>query len=368
MIGLAITVVLFKYYRDKKGTTISELLSSDNKGLNVLTGIVTTFTFILIVAAQFVALSKLLAPYFPSVNPLLITFIVSTGVFSYVFFGGFNSVTKTDILQYILITLFLVIPMLFFALFRADNQIAAGSNHTFVAMPIDYIILFSIPIVFTPLSQDINLRAKSAKNPRQGKLGLMIGGLFYFSIALAAAYVGVYMGKHGIELSDPEQAIPIFFKEAFPVVGFFAIIATLSAIVSSLDSYTLNSITSISNDIIRPLSKKEDNPPRNIKIAALITYLLAMAIALFFNKVLALSMTSLLIYISVLLPIACANQLKLKGNQTFIIVVLEILFILTVEIAKLGVSPKAVIYPAFGCVLSLVFWMINTLCYANKKK
>jgi Na+/proline symporter len=108
IIGLFIAVLLFNHYRDNKGTTISELLSSDYKGLNVLTGVVSSFTFILIVAAQFVALSKLLAPYFPSVNPLLITFVVSTGIFSYVFFGGFNSVTKTDILQYILITLFLV--------------------------------------------------------------------------------------------------------------------------------------------------------------------------------------------------------------------------------------------------------------------
>jgi len=368
LIGLLITILLFNKYRDNKGTTISELLSFDNKAMNVLTGIVTSFTFILIVAAQFVALSKLLAPYFPSVNPLLITFFVSTGIFSYVFFGGFNSVTKTDILQYILITIFLVLPMLFFALFMADNQVAAGNTHSFVAMPIDYIILFSIPIVFTPLSQDINLRVKSAKNSRQGKLGLMIGGLFYLSITLAAAYVGVYMGKHGIALSDPEQAIPIFFKDAFPKLGFFAIIATLSAIVSSLDSYTLNSITSISNDIIRPLSTRNDNPPRNIKIAAIITYILAMAIALFFNKVLALSMTSLLVYISVLLPISMANILKLKGSQIFVMTIVEILFIVMVEVTKIELSPKAIVYPVFGCSISLVFWLINTLYHGNKTK
>lgn len=368
LIGLLITILLFNKYRNNKGTTISELLSFDSKAMNVLTGIVTTFTFILIVAAQFVALSKLLSPYFPSVNPLLITFFVSTGIFSYVFFGGFNSVTKTDILQYILITIFLVLPMLYFALFGADNQIDDMTTHSFVVMPIDYIILFSIPIVFTPLSQDINLRVKSAKNPRQGKLGLLIGGFFYLSITLAAAYVGVYMGKHGIELSDPEQAIPIFFKDSFPMVGFFAIIATLSAIVSSLDSYTLNSITSISNDIIRPLSKREDNPPRNIKIAAVITYLLAMVIALFFNKVLSLSMTSLLVYISVLLPVAMANTLKLKESQTFVMTIVEILFIVMVEVTKLDISHKAIVYPLFGCSITILVWLINTCYHGNKTK
>lgn len=369
LIGLYIAVLLFERYRNNKGTTISELLSSDHKGLNVLIGIVTSFTFILIVAAQFVALSKLLAPYFPSVNPLLITFVVSTGVFSYVFFGGFNSVTKTDILQYILMTLFLVVPMLFFVLFKAVNPTSTASDaHSFAVMPIDYIILFSIPILFTPLSQDVNLRVKSAKSPHQGKLGLMIGGVFYLSITLAAAYVGIYMGEHGIDLGDPEQAIPIFFKDTFPVFGFAAIIATLSAIVSTLDSYTLNSITSISNDIVRPLSRNKDNPPRNIKIASVITYSIAMAIALFFNKVLALSMTSMLIYISVLLPIALSNTLKLKGKQTFILALIEILFIIIVEVTKIEISPKAIVYPACGCAMSLVFWLINSISYHGSKE
>ena len=169
------------------------------------------------------------------------------------------------------------------------------------------------------------------------------------------------MGEHGIDLNDPEQAIPIFFKDTFPVLGFAAIIATLSAIVSTLDSYTLNSITSISNDIIRPLSRRKDNPPHNIKIASLITYSLAMVIALFFNRVLALSMTSMLIYISVLLPIALSNHLKLNGKQTFSLAVLEILFIVVVEVTKIGLSPKAIIYPAAGCVLSIVFWIFNSI-------
>jgi Sodium:solute symporter family. len=250
-----------------------------------------------------------------------------------------------------------------FVLFKADNQYLSKDNHLFTAMPIDYIILFSIPIVFTPLSQDVNLRIKSAKNSSQGKWGLMIGGFFYLSITLAAAYVGIYMGRHGIDLNDPEQAIPIFFRDTFPVLGFAAIIATLSAIVSSLDSYTLNSITSISNDIIRPLTRRKDNPPRNIRIASIITYLLAMAIALFFNKVLALSMTSLLIYISVLLPIAFANRLNLKGKQSFIMAILEIVFIVMVEVIGVPISPKAVIYPVFGCIVVLIIKILNLLCH-----
>lgn len=365
MIGLLVVLAFYKKYENDTGTTISDLLSSNHKGLSVLIGIVTSFTFILIVAANFVALSKLLSPFFPSINPLLITFVVSTMVFSYVFFGGFNSVTKTDILQFVLITALLIIPLLVFIVKRQGNLAADEITHEFSVMPIDYIILFSIPALFTPLSQDINLRIKSAKNQKNGKIGLIMGGLFYFSITLTTAYVGIYLGDNNVELVDPEQAIPFFFKNSFNGFGFIAIIASLAAIISTLDSYTLNSITSISNDIIKTLSRSEDNVSRNIKIASLITYITAMAIALFFNKVLALSLTSLLIYISVLIPVALGNKIKIPSSKILLGSVVSILFIFVIEILQIAISPKAFIYPMIGCGIVLIIKIFHKKAMSN---
>jgi Na+/proline symporter len=367
MIGLIISIMLYKLYLSDKWATISDLLSSNHKGLNVLVGCVTSFVFVLIVASQFVALSKMLVPYFPSINPLLITLIVWTGVFSYVFFGWFNSVTKTDVLQFILIMLFFVIPMWFFVVSWNLYDYWLWNNHEFVSMPLDYIILFSIPILFTPLSQDINLRIKSAKDSTNGKIWLFVWGLFYFIIALTAAYVWIYLGKTWIQLTDPEQAIPFFFKEKFPYVWFVAVVATLAAIVSSLDSYTLNSITSISNDIIHPLCKKEKSAANNIKIASLITYVLGMSIALFFNKVLALSLTSLLIYISVLSPIVLWKVLRLKSKSIFISSIINILAIIVCEVFNIWFEPKAVIYPLFWCVVILIFFVMDYVLEMKNK-
>jgi len=363
ILGIFIVILLYKKYRNDNGTTISDLLASDNRKLAVLIGVITSFTFVLIVAANFVALSKLLSPYFPMINPLWITFIVSTLVFSYVFFGGFNSVTRTDILQWILITGLLVIPVLFFVVGNSGHLVANEVTHKFVAMPIDYIVLFAIPVIFTPLSQDINIRIKSAKNDRQGKIGLLMGGIFYASIAVAAAYIGIYMGNNNIVLADSEQAMPLFFRDNFPRFGFLAIIAALAAIISTLDSYVLNSITSISNDIIKPCFNGKGEVKKNIKIAALITYIIAMAIALFFNKVLVLSLTSLLVYISVLAPIAFGNLIKLSDKKIFVASIINIIAILYVEFSSMSVNPRAVIYPVFGCVIMLFFAATNS----NKK-
>lgn len=359
MIGLIIVLFLYKIYESDTGTTMAELLSFDDKPLNVLIGVVTSFTFMLIVASNFVALSKLLSLYFPMVNPLLITFFVSTLVFSYVFWGGFNSVTRTDVFQYLLITIFLILPIAIFMVSNQGKLTAAEITHEYSAMPLDYIILFSIPVLFTPLSQDINIRIKSAKSPCAGKTGLLLGGVFYFSIVLSAAYVGIYLGNNNISLSDPEQAIPLFFKDHLPHVGFLCAIAVLSAIISTLDSYILNAMTSISNDIIRPFSKHGSTPSGNIKIAALITYIVAMTIALFFNKVLLLSLTSLLIYVSVLTPIALGNALQLSSRKIFLASIINIVAIVSVEVMLLPLSPKAIVYPLWGCTIMLLFHLHN---------
>lgn len=359
ILGIIIVLIFYKRYEKDTGTTVSDLLSSNHKGLTILIGAVTSFTFILIVAANFVSLSKLLSPYFPTVNPLLLTFIFSTLVFSYVFFGGFNSVTRTDILQYVLITILLVIPILIFVINHHDNLKANVITHNFEIMPVDYIILLSIPMFFTPLSQDINIRIKSAKNSIHGRCGLIMGSIFYSSIVISTAFVGIYLGNNNIVLSDPEQAVPLFFKNNFQQFGFLAIIAALAAIVSSLDSYILNSMTSISNDIIKPVTKSKIRVSKTIRIAALITYVIAMAIALFFNKILFLTLTSLLIYISILMPIVVGKKLNLSGNGLFIGSLINITIIIIIEVLSLRVSPKALLYPLFGCVVMVLVSLIK---------
>lgn len=360
ILGILIVLLLYGKYKNNNGTTISDLLACNHRGLALLIGIVTSFAFVLIVAANFVALSKLISPYFPSINPLWITFIASTLVFSYVFLGGFKSVTRTDILQYVLINVLLVLPVLYFVLQNAGHLSAETVTHEFVAMPLDYMVLFAIPMVFTPLSQDINLRIKSAKSKAHGMVGLFVGGLFYATIAVCAAWVGVYLGNMNIVLPDPEQSIPFFFQMYFPTFGVLAITAVLAAIVSTLDSYVLNSITAISNDIIKPCCKSK-SVSKTIKMAALVTYVVAMMIALFFNKILVLALTSLLIYISVLTPIALGRLLKVSEKWLFVASLINVIAIIMMETFSVVIAPKAIVYPLFGCAIVLLAKGISRL-------
>ncbi|MCH8034203.1 MAG: hypothetical protein IH950_10685 [Bacteroidetes bacterium] len=359
VLGILIVISLFNKYRDDKGVTISNLLSGNYKNLNILIGVVTSFVFILIVSAQFVALSKLVSPYFQNINPLAITLILSTAIFSYVVLGGFTSVTKTDILQLIFIGFFLIIPVLIFILTNEFSVAKVSeSEHQFLPMPLNYIILFSIPILFIPLSQDINIRVKSAKNIRNGKIGLLVGAAIYFSIILIATYIGIYLAENGVVLDDPETAYTIFFQTKFSNIGFLGVVAALAAIVSSLDSYTLNGIISVSNDILSEIPfLKRTRHTTIINIAGIIVFIISLGIALFFNEILVLVLTALLIYISVLFPIAFAKKLNMKNNLIFFSSLLIILFIIFIEILKVQIEPKAVIYPTAGLLIMSIFYI-----------
>ncbi|MCK4664999.1 MAG: hypothetical protein KAT68_19170 [Bacteroidales bacterium] len=359
--GLLIVIFFIKQYREDNGVTISDLLSKVDRKLSILIGIITTVVFLLFIAAQFVALSKLLMPYFPSVNPIILTIIPSTLIFSYVFLGGFVSVTRTDIMQFFFIAFLFIIPVAYFFLFKEAHILK--TNHTqptFQAMPMNLIILLAFPLLYIPFSQDINIRAKSAVTKRQATLGVIWGGIFYSLIIISSTYIGITLAKNGIILDDTEKAFSTFFKEYYPHIGIIAIIATLAAIVSSLDSYSLNAISSMSNDILLKLNPfKEKKQKVFIKISAILVFILSLGIALFFNKVLTLILTALLIYISTLVPIAFGRKFKLPDSYIFTSSVLLIISIIVIELFKVELSPKAIIYPGLGVLFMISFLIIK---------
>ena len=84
-----------------------------------------------------------------------------------------------------------------------------------------------------------------------------------------------------------------------------------------------------------------------------------MLIALFFNKILVLTLTSLLIYISVLSPIALANRFNLSEKKIFIGSLINISIIIIAEVLALALSPKALIYPLIGCFVMLILKMFE---------
>lgn len=365
--GILIVLMFIKAYQQDNGVTISNLLSKSGRKLSVLIGIITTVVFILILAAQFVALSKLLSPYFTSVHPLILTAVLSAAIFSYVFWGGFSSVTKTDILQLVFIGLFLVAPVIYYILVNKPASPEHSDNVIeFTKMPLNLIILLSLSLLFIPLSQDVNIRVKSAVSKKQAITGLLIGAGLYATIVIISSFLGITIANSGMTLDDPELAFTTFFQTHYPTFGIMAVLAALAAIISSMDSFALNAITSVSQDLLSGVKSLKSKSYRwLINVAGLFVFVAALSIALFFNEILALILTALLIYVSVLIPIAIGKKLVIKDTLIFWSSLILIAGIVVSEMLKFDIDPKAVYYPISGVILMLLSYFLHRF---NSKK
>jgi Na+/proline symporter len=352
IIGIVISIVFIKKYRQDNGITISQLLSSNDKKLSLYIGIISSTVFLLITSAQFVALSKILTPFFPNINPTLLFLIPSGLILIYVFIGGFSAVTNTDILQLILILTFLIVPFGYYLIEFNNSTQPSNQEITFSKMPTDLMILLSISIFYVPISQDINIRAKSAKSDSQAVLGFICGAFFYSLIVVICLYMGITLAKDGVKLDDTEQAFTSFFKHYLPQIGIFSVLAGIAAIWSTLDTYLVNGITSVAQDVLKKIPSTQKVQERKIiLISGFIVYIISILFCLYFKQVLSLILTALLIYISVLIPIAFARWLKLKDNHIFILSTITTISIVMVEVFKIEISPKAILYPTFGLVI-----------------
>lgn len=354
--GIGISAALIRKYRANKGITMADLLSSDYKPLAIYVGVITATIFLLITSAQYVAFSKLLAPYFPGVPPFVMMLIPSAVITIYVLLGGFWAVTKTDVLQLFFVLSVLVLPVAWFALAQTrEPETASPAAIPQGRMPTDLMILLCVSILYVPISQDMNIRAKSARTSGAA-VGGFLGGAFFYSVVVATCvYMGITLAKHGVKLEDPESTFTSFFRQYYRSWGILAVLAGMAAIWSTLDTYLVNTITAFAGDVIRKVGIGQSVTDRRlIAGSGVAVFIAAMLVALYFFKILSLVLTALLLYISVLIPIACGRRMRVPDRVVFVLSVLIAVGIAACEWLKLPVNPKTIIYPAVGVAIMVV--------------
>ena len=351
--GLIVLFFIDKYRKDK-GITMANFLSSNHQGLSTFIGFVTTIFYTIILASQFLALSKVLGGYFPNIESSLLIVFPSLLIFSYVFFGGFSSVTKTDVLQLIFVVSFYILPVLYLWI-GSEIEIERMSSSSFEPMPLNIVGSFLLMTMLFPFSQDVNIRAKSAKSKKHAIVGIGLGIVLYVIISFISVSIGVILAKDGIALNDSEGALSLFFSHYYPTVGIFAILAILAAIISTLDSMALNAITSLSNDILLKTSLfKKSSSTKLINMSGIIIFLVAISIALFFNQVLDLILMGIVLYVAVIAPIALGKRLNISDDSLLISSILSVVLIVSIEMVGDMVELKAFVYPLMGIVLMLI--------------
>ena len=197
--------------------------------------------------------------------------IIGLGLFSatYTYLGGLSAVVKTDIIQFVIL-----LAGGFMVLFVSLDQLG-GWKQLYIKTPdlmhlhlpadhdklpwIHIFGLFLLNINYWCANQTVMQRSLAAKNLKQAQIGLMVGGLMKYVMAVLIVVPGIalvgILGANG--LAEPDLAFPYLVKNFLPV-GLKGIIlcALFASLMSTVDS-TFNSVATLwSIDIFKEYINK----------------------------------------------------------------------------------------------------------------
>ena len=207
-------------------------------------------------------------------------FIVALGIFSaiYTYLGGLNAVVRTYIIQFCILLLGGIVVCI-----TAINHLG-GWEQLYVKTPekmhlylpadhpklpwIHMFGLFFLNINYWCANQTIMQRSLAAKSLRHAQIGMMVGGLMKYVMAIIVIIPGIalygILGKEG--LSEPDMAFPYLVENYLPIGATGIILCALFASLMSTVDSTFNSLATLwSIDIYKEYINKNASDKQVIR-------------------------------------------------------------------------------------------------------
>jgi SSS family solute:Na+ symporter len=189
-------------------------------------------------------------------SPSVAILVAGGIVVAYSVAGGMWSITLTDYLQFLIMTV-----GIFFLLLPLSIAAAGGFSGMQEALPASYFSLTAIggQTIFTyfllfffglMIGQDIWQRVFTARSPEIARWGSVAAGVYCLLYALAGALVGTAARVMLPDLSTPDNAFARIATEALPAgITGLVIAAALAAVMSTASAGLLASSTILANDV-----------------------------------------------------------------------------------------------------------------------
>ncbi len=242
--------------------------------------------------------------------------VVFLGVFSaiYTVFGGLAAVVRTDIIQFSILTLGGIV-VLFTAihhlggwevlyekpnLLKWGNEYREVDNLMHLHLPADHpklpwihmFGLFFLNINYWCANQSVMQRSLAASSLKQAQVGLMVGGLMKYFMAILIVIPGIALAgilMDAAPLAEPDQAFPYLVKEYLPVGARGLILCALFASLMSTVDSTFNSFATLwSVDFYKGLINKNATDKQVVNVGRL---------AIIFSLITGITMGLVLLYI-----------------------------------------------------------------------
>ena len=270
--------------------------------LSILTAIVFLVSFTIYVASGFVAGTTVFVSLVPGLTRETAMIIFAAVILLYTFLGGFKAVSWTDFFQGTLMFIALLAVPIVCVLVEDLDPTAVNTVYTNLNDGTEYAF---VPNVFSASWQDIIsglawglgyfgmphilVRFMAIRKPSEIKKSATIA-IIWVTISLAASLIIAYLGRMivaGELLPDGLQAtVFIHLARRFfpPFLSGILLAAIIAASMSTADSQLLVASSSFTNDIYKPLIRKNASDKELVWVArgvvavvAIIAYFLASA-------------------------------------------------------------------------------------------
>jgi SSS family solute:Na+ symporter len=210
----------------------------------------------------------------------------------YVYWGGFNSVVRTDVFEFILMytgfgamLIFLVTNVGGFG-WLAEHLPAThltwhGGNSVW------YIASWYIIALMTLTEPIFYQRCFAVKNVATARTGIFVSILFWTLFDFMTTYCGLYARALMPDLADPVTSYPALALKVLPagILGLF-VIGMFATVMSTVNAYALIAASTFGNDLVpRLFPKAKGNVNRYTRIGLLISTAIAVVVAIWYRSV-----------------------------------------------------------------------------------
>ena len=250
-----------------------------------------------IVSAALILIIASPAPYILSLGILLrhtigwslqSAILISTGIsLAYIWYGGFRSVVRTDILQFVFMFTGFIL-LLVFAWGLSDSPLTLKPSlpkryfDPTGGRSIQYILVWFFIAMWTFIDPGFYQRTAAASSPRTAKKGILISICFWFIFDILTVTTGLYavalFPNQEAAMAYPELALRILP----PIVYGIFLVGLFSTIMSTIDSNGLISAITFGRDILLRIQQKDEqgNETQYIRKGLIVMAIIAVLLAL----------------------------------------------------------------------------------------
>lgn len=355
--GALILAALFfvKPIRQSKQVSIGAYLAAGNEPyIRQVVGLLGVVLYTLIFAAQVVAVTSLLASYFPIPKTLLAILLVAP-MAVYVLRMGYFAVTISDVMQYLMMIagylVFVGVGLVVVDVPKVADPISQ------IKLPFDTVLTLALPLLFVPASQDLYVRIASAKSDKAATIGVLSAALSYFLFGMIAICIGFLAANAGIAMDDPNQVVPIVLHQLFGKWTIIPNLAIFVVIFSTMDSVFFSAVTSFKYDFCGYTDEKKTGLSMGVIVGTIAA--IGISIASFKPSILSIILFALTVYVATIFPLALGRRLNVAPRKLRTIALPMILGMIVVELLGIQINYKPFVYAALHFLAILIWRLIS---------